>query len=293
MTPVTKLVLGTAQLDRTYGVARRGTTPTAEENPHALLKAAREAGIVFLETARLYEGAEYVLGRIGLSGWRVIWKLPPVPSDVRDLRAWVRIQAREALSNLGVEQFEAVLLHRPAELLEWGRRLGNAVESLRDDGVTRNVGVSIYEPDLLGLILPLMDLDVVQAPFSIMDRRLERSGWLQKLNAEEVQVHARSVFLQGLLLAGYSNQCEWFPRWTELWDEWAEWLNHSGNSAMGACLGFVLGHDAVSRVVVGVDSVVQLRELVNATTDTFSSTVRSAPECLDVELVDPRLWVPA
>lgn len=290
--PVAKLVLGTAQLDRAYGIARHHGTQATDESPR-VLEAARDAGISFLETARLYEDAEARLGRIGLSGWRVIWKLPSVPADVGDLRAWVGGQARDALATLGVDEFEAVLLHRPDELFEWGRPLGSAVETLRDDGLTRSVGVSIYEPDMLGSILSVMELDVVQAPFSIIDRRLERSGWLRRLNDEAVQVHARSVFLQGLLLASHTQQCEWFPRWRHLWDEWAEWQTIRGHSAISACLGFVLGYEAVSRIVVGVDSVVQLRELVSAATNTVPSTIEGAPDCLDVELIDPRHWVPA
>ena len=35
---------------------------------------------------------------------------------------------------------------------------------------------------------------------NIIDRRLELSGWLERLSDEGVEVHARSVFLQGLLL---------------------------------------------------------------------------------------------
>ena len=40
----------------------------------------------------------------------------------------------------------------------------------------------------------------MQAPLNIFDRRLISSGWFKKLKNKKVEVHARSIFLQGLLL---------------------------------------------------------------------------------------------
>ena len=53
---------------------------------------------------------------------------------------------------------------------------------------------------VLSIILALYNFDIVQAPFNLIDRRLIETGWLEKLNMSNIEVHCRSCFLQGLLL---------------------------------------------------------------------------------------------
>ena len=44
-------------------------------------------------------------------------------------------------------------------------------------------------------------VDVVQLPYSVYDQRMLANGTLKMLRSKNIQVHARSVFLQGLLLS--------------------------------------------------------------------------------------------
>ena len=62
------------------------------------------------------------------------------------------------------------------------------------------IGVSVYDVDELEEIIDTHQIDIVQLPSNIFDQRFMKSGILARLKSLEVEIHARSTFLQGLLL---------------------------------------------------------------------------------------------
>ena len=42
---------------------------------------------------------------------------------------------------------------------------------------------------------------MIQVPFNILDRRLATKNYLNKIKKKKIQIHVRSIFLQGILLA--------------------------------------------------------------------------------------------
>jgi aryl-alcohol dehydrogenase-like predicted oxidoreductase len=283
-----KLALGTAQFGMDYGVANpRGRVP--REEAASILAAARQSGIDILDTAIAYGASESRLGEIGIADWRVVTKLPPA-AGISDVQAWVHESVRESLRRLRVERLYALLLHRPSELHRpYGSALRAALLELKSRGLVSKLGVSIYAPEELVPVFDALQPDIVQAPFNILDRRLAESGWLDRLVAENVEVHTRSAFLQGLLLMPPQVRPSAFDRWIETWRAWVGWLDDTGLAPVEACLGFVLTYPQIERVVVGVDSLQQLRELLAA----MLKNVPRAPDYLavsDVDLIDPSRW---
>jgi Aldo/keto reductase family. len=105
--------------------------------------------------------------------------------------------------------------------------------------------VSIYNPEELDTLVDKFQVDIVQAPFNILDRRLQTTGWLSRLYEEKVEVHVRSIFLQGLLLMDQGMRPQMFTRWQPLWDQWDNWLREESLTPLEACLGFALSHPEV------------------------------------------------
>lgn len=283
-----KLALGTVQFGLDYGVANQGGQVSLQEASD-ILALARKHQIDTLDTAIAYGTSENVLGEIGTAQWRVVSKLPEMPENVAVDR-WVQEQVEGSLSRLRCEQLYAVMLHRPEQLSgPQGAELADALRALKAQGRVKKIGVSIYQPEELGPILQKLDLDIIQAPLNIIDRRLQSSGWLSKLKAADVEVHVRSAFLQGLLLMDKAQRPQKFERWDTLWETWDAWLAQHGLTPLQACLGFLNACEGVDRIVVGVDSRQQLTEILNA--DTCS--LPSVPEALssgDVDLINPAHW---
>ena len=100
-----------------------------------------------------------------------------------------------------IKKFEYLLLHDANSLLGlYGNEIYEGIKNMKIDGLTNKIGISIYDFDTLEEILKKFKFDIVQAPLNILDRRLIEEGWLKKLKKKKIEVHARSIFLQGTLL---------------------------------------------------------------------------------------------
>jgi aryl-alcohol dehydrogenase-like predicted oxidoreductase len=153
----------------------------------------------------------------------------------------------------------------------------------------QKIGVSIYAPSELDMLVPQYQFDIVQAPFNLIDRRIFLSGWLQRLKQDGVEIHTRSAFLQGLLLMLRSEIPSKFATWSELWDIWHNWLAQNSVTAIQASLGYPLSFSEIDRVIVGADSVSQLEEIFSAVA---GLTPVDFPDlhCDEESLINPSKW---
>jgi aryl-alcohol dehydrogenase-like predicted oxidoreductase len=285
-----KFALGTAQFGLDYGIANNHGQLSERECKSALA-VAHGHGIEVLDTAVAYGRSEAVLGNIGISRFRVVTKLPPIPHDVANVSIWVKEQLIGSLERLQIDSVYGLLFHRPVDLVRRnGRDSVEALRSLKSAGLVKNIGVSIYNPSELEYVTQVLDVDLVQAPLNLVDRRLESSGWLSRLKQRGVEVHTRSAFLQGLLLMPRKWIPERFERWSDLWDMWAHELVESGISPVEACLGYPLSHPEVDRVVVGVDSVSQLEQLLQGASRKPERGDWDFMAMDDEQLIDPSRW---
>lgn len=285
-----KIALGTVQFGLDYGVAN-STGKVAPEHASLILDAARRSCVDTVDTAIGYGDSEGVLGRIGVSGWRVVSKLPAVPTDVTDVGRWVTSQVAGSLSRLRVRQLHGLLLHAPKQLLEpTGTELMKALVEVKRQGLVAKIGVSIYEPADLDRLLRIGRFDIVQAPLSILDRRLVESGWARRLKESGVELHTRSAFLQGLLLMRPGDRPARFARWQTVWDAWDRWLAESNESALSACLKYVLAVEDVDRVVVGVDDLTHLRQILQVLGVPLDTLPVWPPQAADSLLINPSHW---
>jgi len=284
-----KIALGTAQFGLVYGVSNKvGQVKKAEVA--AILELAHKLNITTLDTATAYGESEKVLGSAGVDKWQIISKLPALPANIIDVDGWIEGQVYDSCQRLKVANLYGLLLHRPRQLMEpGGEAIRDALYRLKKKGLVEKVGVSVYDPDELGPIVSRMKVDIVQAPFSIVDQRLATSGWIRRLQDEGCELHVRSVFLQGLLLMSLGQRPRQFDRWKFLWDSWDTWLKETKMTPLEACLRYVLSVEGISKVVLGVESTLQLQEISNA----IPGMLPTLPDCFslsDKELLNPALW---
>jgi aryl-alcohol dehydrogenase-like predicted oxidoreductase len=284
-----RLALGTVQFGLPYGVANMAGQIAPQEVAE-ILRRARSMGLITLDTAIAYGESERRLGDIGVAEWQIVTKLPAIPAACSDVAMWARESVLGSMQRLKVSRLYGLLLHRSQDLV--GAR-GDAVYSellaLKKQGKTAKIGVSVYDPEELDAIWPHYVVDLVQAPFNVVDRRIDTSGWLEQMHSAGTEVHVRSIFLQGLLLMRPENRPAAFRRWQPLWDHWQRWLAHSSSTALQACLSFALSKSEISRVVFGVDSLRQLQDVL----DSVNAPVVMPPRSLmsdDLNLINPSRW---
>jgi aryl-alcohol dehydrogenase-like predicted oxidoreductase len=284
-----KIAIGTVQFGVDYGVANQSGRVQFDEVQKILRIAAMQA-IDTLDTAIAYGESERMLGEAGVCDWKVVTKLSALPIDCVDVAGYVESQVESSLLRLGISRLHGVLLHRPGQLLgDTGDQLSSALQSIKAQGLTEKIGVSIYAPHELDRLTQAMDFDIVQAPLNILDRSLIESGWASRLKTRGVELHVRSAFLQGLLLLRPDQRPNIFACWQSVWAEWERWLAETGLSPLQACLAYVLGVEGVDKVVLGVDSSKQLLEILGAAVPPLSH-LPNWPQPIDSNLIDPSQW---
>lgn len=287
-----KLALGTVQFGLPYGIANQ-TGQVSETEAGAILALARSAGMDTLDTAIGYGESEARLGECGVSDFRVVSKLPSLPDDIFDIAVWVEKQVAASLERSRVPKLYGLLLHRSENLLgPRGKALYAALVALQEKGWVDKIGVSIYAPAELESAFAVASLQLIQAPLNILDRRLRESGWLEKLRQRQVEVHARSVFLQGLLLMPHEGIPRKFAPWASIFDHWFAVQYETQRNAAQICLDYVSSLPEVDRIVIGVDNRAQLQMLLAcmAHVQKLPETTLAKLACNDENLINPSLW---
>lgn len=284
-----KLAIGTAQFGLDYGISNAGGR-TSQAEAERILSYANAAGIDTLDTAAAYGDSEKVLGHIGVPGWKVISKVPPLPGADVNGKDWVLDHVRRSLGRLGIKQLDGLLLHHAPDLLsDQGRNIAIGLEAVKAEGLASRVGFSIYSPEPLAELTKVMPPDLVQAPFNVLDQRLKTSGWLRRLEEGGAEIHVRSVFMQGLLLMGREIRPSYFEKWREVLQRWDAFVGGQKEQALALCLGFVKAERGISRVLVGVENQGHLQQL-QALWEKATPFNAHGLACEDPLLVEPSNW---
>jgi aryl-alcohol dehydrogenase-like predicted oxidoreductase len=160
-------------------------------------------------------------------------------------------------------------------------------------GLVRRVGVSVYDPATLTTIVNRFPIEMVQLPLNVLDQRFWRNGSIAELARKNIEVHARSVFLQGTLLADAAQLPALPTKAGNAISKFHRRAEAGGFSPLVAALSYVIGCAGVDRILIGVDSLKQLQSILMAFEQAEGHSFDGAG--LDVEdsaIIDPRQWEP-
>ena len=284
------MAVGTAQFGMAYGIAGNGTA-VAENEARRILEISAASGVRFLDTAPSYGDIEERLAMLcdGLP-FSVVSKIPAIPTDIVEceVRSWVAASVARSLQRLG-GRLSVLLFHKADDLVgDRGDEAWRAASDLMPPNV--RLGVSGYSPDDVSAVCRRFPVSVAQLPGSAIDQRLR--GAIGRTALKGVEIHIRSVFLQGLLLMDPGTAVRRVPACGELLSRWQDWCRHRGIDCVAAALAVARGLPGVSSCVIGMDSAAQADEIFRAW---FATAPMDAPELAseDLEVVDPRRWVSA
>ncbi len=290
-----RLILGTAQFGMAYGATNDRGQVTAIEASHIIAKASA-SGVRLIDTAAGYGISEQLLGRSlrDFPEMDVITKSIGVETKEvtrNDVDAF-RASFGRSLERLHRSSVDGYLFHSAEDLLKPGsERLIEYVSTLKNAGIARRIGISVYSAAILDRVLKVFRPDIVQIPVNIFDQRLVHDRYLDTLRNVGIEIHARSVFLQGLLLVEPRSLNSYFSRFGGVFNRYGQFIESNSLTRMTACLGFVLMQAGAHSVVVGVTSAAELGEVLEA--------LHTIPELLpdmtslqsgDEALIDPRMW---
>ena len=284
-----RLVLGTAQFGLSYGINNIAGRPTLAQVAD-LLDTAQAAGLNMLDTAYQYGDSEarlgYLLGGQESQRFKLITKISPAP----DWPAEAAIQA--SLAKLKQPAVAGLLLHsfqHATELTNWA-----ALIAARNTGQAAKIGVSLYHPAEAKWLLdnPEVPCTLIQIPLSVLDQRF--LPLLPALTRRGIEIHVRSVFLQGLLLRESGTLPPFFARLAPKLARLRRLAVAADVPLAALLLMFAIQTPGVARIVIGVDSAENLRQnLAAAYYSEITSSLRPALTALAEETTAftlPYLW---
>ena len=277
-----KLALGTVQFGLDYGVTNQ-SGKVEESKIEGILGFAKSNGIDILDTASGYGNSEQVLGGVGVNGYQIITKTASLKYGVDEVIKGFY----QSLKYLNQKSVDGLLIHDINEVNDKEfDDLFERLHELKRQGLINKIGFSTYTPKQVNFLLENFDFDIIQLPFNVFDTRLAEGGQLQALKKKNIEIHARSVFLQGILL-DFNNLSSYFSTWRGQFDKYQEVVEKSGMSLLEYALNFALNTQEIGKVLVGLNSEQQLREIFQSAQKEGKS---SAYPINDVNLLNPSLW---
>jgi len=284
-----KIILGSAQFGDLYGILKGKKILKAPETK-SILEFSQKNNINCLDTSDQYKSLKKILCKQNLKKWKISFKISGESISKLNTKIKFNNFFFKTLKKLNQKNFEYFLFHRSQDLLTAkGKKIYNYLTILKKKGFINKIGISAYTPNEIKKIIKNYKIDVVQVPYNIFDQRIKESNLIKKLKNMNIELHARSIFLQGLLLVKKNKIPKKFLKWQNKFNSWYKFLKKNKTTALLECLNFVFSNKDIDKFVIGVNSIDNLKEIVllkkkfvKRNFDTFKSK--------DVNLIDPRKW---
>jgi aryl-alcohol dehydrogenase-like predicted oxidoreductase len=283
-----RICIGSANFGLNYGYKKKKLN---KKKIKMIIDYSYKMGINYIDTATSYGNAHKILGDLQSKKFNFVTKLPLPPKKTKSLKNWCISTIIKAKKKLKIDHIYGLLIH-DTKILENknnANEIYEALNILKKKKIINKVGLSIYDPTELDCYFNTYKFQIIQFPFNIFDRRILNSGWLQKLSKKKVELHARSVFLQGLLLIELEKIPKKLKKWNKYFLKLNKFVEKKNISKKRACISFVRKYKTIDKFVIGISDLDQLKENLTL----FGDKIIKIPSNLEVKsqkLLNPKMW---
>tara|TARA_B100001540_G_C15738392_1_gene611010 strand:+ start:379 stop:1230 length:852 start_codon:yes stop_codon:yes gene_type:complete len=244
-----KIILGTAQFGLNYGV-KNNFKKLSKSNIYRILDTAYKSGIFYLDTAESYGNVHQILSSYNLSRFKIITKINYTKNISEST---IENSIYKIINSLKIKKLYSVLLHQPKKYkLNELKKIYLILLNLKKKKIINKIGFSIYKPEEYYSYKKYFSPDIVQGPLNIFNRNVITSNLLNDLKESKIEFHARSIFLQGLLLM--TNRSRYFNKWDKYFKYFQDELKKTKLKDYEYAINFVKQEKLVSSIVFGVDN---------------------------------------
>ena len=281
---MSKFSLGTAQFGSKYGINNKiGKLKIIEIKK--IIKFAYDSGVRSIDTAFSYGKAEKILGKIGVNNFKITSKLPFIQNgNYNEVNKIVQ----KTLLNLKVKKLECLLIHSSANLTNNTEVILKKMRMLKEKNKVKFIGVSFTNYKDIYKIVKKFNIDIIQVPYNILDRRIESKKFISLIKKKNIKLQVRSVFLQGLLFKNYTKLSTDFKNIVKRYKNIKKFFSINKKIKLNKALNFVNKNYLASIIIIGVDNLKQLKEISSIKlkiNDKYEDI-----KCDSENLINPSLW---
>lgn len=276
-----RFVVGSANFTQKYGA---DTTQISKYEIKKILNLAKRNNILRIDSAEAYLNNDQIFKKLNKK-FKFYTKI--IPDQNWTSLEFCQKKLKNHLDYFQSNKIEIIFFHDLKILFDKnGKKIFKNLEDLKKKFFFK-IGLSIYDTSCLNYMTSNYHIDVIQCPYNILDRRILNTGWFDKLKKLEIEVHARSIFLQGLLVNRNVYKKKYFRKWKNQISQWFSLLENNKVSPIDYCLSDILNYD-FDKVVIGINNFNNLREIINFKKVNLNKIFDL--KINDIKLIDPRKW---
>ena len=282
-----KIILGTASFNKDYGIFKKKNEKIDVRKLNRLHRFCKTYKIAYIDTSPYYKGVEEIIGKSQLRNMKIINKIK-INKNFNEKNFNQKII--HSLNKLRCKKFYGILIHNPKNLNKGNIKIViNSLKKLKNKNIVKKIGISIYDKNDINKFWGSWKPDIVQLPLNIFNRSLSENNWIKNFREHKIELHVRSIFLQGLLVSNLIPNK--FKKFSKIFQEWKKITNNKTKTKILHSLCYVKDYVGVKNLVIGFQNLRQLNVimlLINKKLNNFNYLKK-----INIKssiLKDPRNW---
>ena len=289
-----KVGIGTAHWGENYGKFKKSESITNQEAIN-ILNYAFNNHINLIDTASSYLNAEKKIGDLKeAKNFQIITKIKPLNKkiNIKDQIDEIILNFKNSLANLNRKSIKGILVHNSEDLIhDDGEYLWEELNKLKEKKIIEKIGVSVYDLKNSDKIIKKYKIDIIQIPINVFDQRFLNSGMIEDLNKKDIEIHARSIFLQGILGIDPYTSNNLPQELNILLKNFVEYLKPFNLSAIEGAIIFTFNLKQLSKFIIGFNKVDEIKFIKNTVQNKLLKNLDfSSFKITNKNLIDPRFW---
>ena len=209
------------------------------------------------------------------------------------MKVFLKKKIKISLKKLKVETLDGLLLHNFDFFLKNKKKLYNIFNiliGLKNEKLIKKIGISTYFPEKAHNYYEKFNFDIIQAPYNIFDQRLSKSKIYKLKKYKNIEIHTRSIFLQGVLIK--KKYPKYFNKWKIEMNKYINFIKKNNIDPLSYCLNFALKDKRIDKIIIGFQSLIQLKEILKNSikTNDFKKISYKHFESKNLNLIIPSKW---
>ena len=250
---MSKIILGGAQLNSKYGITNFSNKTQPIKELIQILNVCKKLNINHIDAAESYDFFKKYKKKLP-KNIKIDTKI-----SLKDIHSYNGLKKNLLTKYINKDIFiDTLLIHDGDNILENKEiKKIKILHKLKKEKIISKVGISIYNFDILKKIILKLNLDVIQIPYNLVDKRIEKFKKL--LNEKKILIYVRSVFLQGSLLKEVNNRKQLKSIFTKV-QKLGKKVNQSN---LEICLSFIFYNDLIDKIIIGVRNLKEMKQLMS------------------------------